>query len=126
MTSAPILVELPYRIDFKFYLNSDFVFEYWMANEDGTPITNTGYRIDMEVRRVPGATLLGAYTTVNGRVTLGGADGKVTVRVPYSVIVADYIEGRYRYDILETDTAGHRQALYYGDVDAIAMITAGA
>lgn len=66
---------------------------------DGNPIDNTGYDARMQVRhKYTSETALLEFTTTNSRITLGGTDGRISVKG--AAILSDPITEKYGvYDL---------------------------
>lgn len=66
-----------------------------------TPYNLTGYQARMQVRReVDESTILVELTTANGRITLGGAAGTITLNLTASVTAAINDDGVYDLEIV--------------------------
>jgi hypothetical protein len=66
---------------------------------DGTPVDLTGYSAQMDVRTSKTAeTAVVELTTINGRITLGGATGEITLMIP-ATITATLDPAAYVYDL---------------------------
>ena len=71
-------------------------------NNNNTPIDLTGYTATMTVRPFVGATTTTVVaSTANGRITLGGIAGSVTVLIDATTTGA-IPAGRYAYDLVLT------------------------
>ena len=71
-------------------------------NNNNTPIDLTGYTATMTVRPFVGATTTTVVaSTANGRITLGGIAGSVTVLIDATTTGA-IGSGRYSYDLVLT------------------------
>lgn len=57
-------------------------------DDDGNLVNLTGYTARMQVRRIPGDTTLLELTTANGRISLGGSAGTITLLVTAAVTAA--------------------------------------
>jgi len=79
----------------------------------GTPVNLTGYTAKMQVRPIPGSTdLVLELSTSNGRITLGGSAGTVTLSVPAANM--NFSAGEYAYDLELTSGAGAVTRLVMG------------
>lgn len=67
-------------------------------DSNGAAVNLTGYSARMQVRRRPsdGEPLV-SLTTQNGRITLGGAAGTITLDCPASEM--DFVDGDWVYDL---------------------------
>lgn len=66
---------------------------------DGDPVNLSGYTARMQVRSIVSSnTVALELTTENGRITLGGALGTITLTVPASAM-DDIAGGNYAYDL---------------------------
>lgn len=117
-----MITELPIPWNLTFWRDSDFLFVYRVKNPDGTPINNTGWQVDMDVRLLPDTTPIVRLSTVTGEITLAGVTGWVTARLP-KVAIATYPEGEFRYDIHETYTDGTDDYRFRGTVTVERMVT---
>jgi hypothetical protein len=71
-------------------------------NNNNTPLNLTGYTATMTVRPFVGATTTTVVaSTTNGRITLGGIAGSVTVLIDATTTGA-IGSGRYAYDLVLT------------------------
>ena len=71
-------------------------------NNNNTPLNLTGYSATMTVRPFVGATTTTVVaSTANGRITLGGIAGSVTVLIDATTTGA-ISAGRYAYDLVLT------------------------
>jgi hypothetical protein len=76
-----------------------FNFQFQIKN-DSTPWNLTNYSAEMTVRPFVGAsTTTVVASTANGRITLGGSTGQVTVTIDASTTAA-IASGRYSYDLV--------------------------
>lgn len=84
-------------------------------NSDNTPINLTGYTARMQVRADYDATVIVLeLTTTNGRITLGGSAGTITLNVAATVMAAvNY--GKYVYDIELISSGGVVTRLLMGN-----------
>jgi len=81
-----------------------FNFQFTIKN-DSTPWNLTNYTAVMTVRPFVGAsTTTVVASTANGRITLGGALGTVTVTID-ATTTGDITAGRYSYDLVLTTGA---------------------
>lgn len=113
---------LPIHRDFIWYHGNAFVFAYIVKDANDTPMNNTDWRVDIDVRTTLENVVIQRFSTLTGEITLGGADGKVTWRVPREE-VNTYPPWLYRFDIRETysgDTGKHR---YRGSIKVEEMST---
>lgn len=83
---------------------------FTVNNSDGTLFNFTGYSADMQVRTSPppsppfpttGEDLIIELSTANGRITLGGSAGTITLSLTPSQTAA-LTPGRYIYDLFFT------------------------
>lgn len=118
------VVTLPIRRNFVFRQDADFRFVYTLKNPDGTPINNSGWDVRMQMRATVDGTLLDELTTANGRVTLGGSTGVITLTYPKATIAAlTWIAAVY--DIRETPAGGVATYRFNGGVAVQKMVTRG-
>lgn len=80
-----------------------FNFQFVIQNEVNgvvTPWNLTGYTATMTVRPFVGSnTTTLVASTSNGRITLGGANGRITVNIA-STVTDDLTPSRYSYDLV--------------------------
>lgn len=88
----------------------------------GTPITLTGYTAKMQVRLIPGTTVIIELSTVNGRIVLGGIAGTITLTIAATDSAA-LPPGEYRYDLEMTTGGGVVTRLLEGQFTVKAEIT---
>lgn len=119
------LVTLPIQRVFLFRQDADFHFSYALKNLDGTPINVTGWDVRMQIRAtVSNAAVLDELTTANGKITLGGVAGTITLVYPKALIAAlAWIEAVY--DIRETPPGGDTIYRFAGDIHVKQMVTRG-
>jgi hypothetical protein len=68
-----------------------------------TPVDLTGYTARMQIRYKVSSSVALSLTTENGRITLGGTNGTITLSISASDM-EDLPSGPYTYDLeLETD-----------------------
>jgi hypothetical protein len=83
-------------------------------NPDATPIDLTGYTARMQVRpNKLSADVLLSLTTQNGRITLGGALGTITLDVD-ATVAATISAGQFVYDLELISSAGEVTRLIEG------------
>jgi hypothetical protein len=76
-----------------------FNFQF-VVNNDSTPWNLTNYTATMTVRPFVGAsTTTVVASTANGRITLGGVTGRVTVTID-ATTTGNINAGRYAYDLV--------------------------
>ena len=63
-----------------------------------TPVDNSAYTARAKIRKTPLGPEVLVFTTENGRITLGGADGVITLAMPADE-TEDLIAGEYVYDL---------------------------
>ena len=81
-----------------------FNFQFTIKN-DTTPWNLTGYTATMTVKPFTNSTTTTLLaSTSNGRITLGGSNGQVTVTVD-ATTTGDIAAGRYVYDLVLTTGA---------------------
>lgn len=69
-----------------------------LKNADGTPMNLTGYTARSQFRRNHRSDAVEfSMTTENGRITIDGSLGKVTLNIPASDTAT--LEGKYVYDL---------------------------
>lgn len=74
-------------------------------DSNGVPVNLTGYTAKMQIRPTPGASELAVeLSTVNGRITLGGSAGTVTLNVAAADM--EFSAGQYAYDLELTSGSG--------------------
>ena len=80
-----------------------------VKDSTGTPMNLTGYTARMQVRReIESSTTLVELTTQNGRITLGGAAGTITLSMNAATTAAIEDEGVYDLEIISSGGAVHR------------------
>ena len=89
---------------------------------DGTnPINLTGYTARMQVRAtIDSTTVALELTTSNGRISLGGSAGTVTLTVPAATMTLD---GQYVYDLELISGSGVVTRLVQGTFTVRAEVT---
>lgn len=87
--------------------------------QDGIATNLTGYTAKMQVRAAPDSPVIVELSTENGRITLGGVNGTIDLKIEDSVIVA---AGNYFYD-LDLYSASETYTLLKGRFQIIAEIT---
>ncbi len=116
------IVALPIHRNFIFRQDADFRFVYALKNSDGSPIDNTGWDIRMQMRAMVSGSVLDELTTANGKITLGGATGVVTLLYPKATIATlAWLEALY--DIRETPPGGDTRYLFAGAISVVKMVT---
>ena len=118
-TSLPILHNLTFRF------NASFQFRYRVLEPDGvTAVDNTGWQIDLDIRRSVNQDVISRLSTATGEITLGGATGWVTVALePDDIILHTPTPNAYVYDIRETYTDGSISYRFKGPLTAVLMVT---
>jgi hypothetical protein len=91
----------------------------------GDPVDLTGWSARMQLRvEVDADDVALELTTDNGRITLGGPDGDITLRVAAADLERGAIEaGSYRYDLELVDPAGDVTRLIEGKFRIRAEVT---
>jgi hypothetical protein len=92
----------------------------WIGS-DGEPVYNTGYTARMQVRTTASAATTLVSLTSSSGITLGGADGTITVEIA-ATATAGIPAGCYVYD-LELEQAGVVYRLLQGDFVVDAEVT---
>lgn len=104
---------------------STFTLPIIWKDSEGVPINVTGYTARMQIRKtVKSAEVLISATTENGRITLGGATGAVTVTIP-ATITDDIIVKSAVYDLELQSAAGVVTRLIQGAVTISPEVTRG-
>lgn len=117
-------VTLPIRRNFVFRQDADFRFVYTLKNPDGTLVDNTGWDVRMQMRATVDGSLLDELTTGNGRITLGGATGVITLTYPKATIAALTWTSAL-YDLRETPSGGASTYRFSGGIVVQKMVTRG-
>jgi hypothetical protein len=80
-----------------------------VKDSTGSPMNLTGYTARMQVRReIESSTTLVELTTQNGRITLGGAAGTISLSMDAATTAAIEDEGVYDLEIISNGGAVHR------------------
>ena len=80
-----------------------------VKDSTGTPMNLTGYTARMQVRReTESSEILVELTTENGRISLGGAAGTITLSMNPATTAAIVDEGVYDLEIISNGGAVHR------------------
>ena len=91
-------------------------FEYVLTwtNPDGTPINLTGYTARMQIRRrTTSQQLVETLTTENGKITLGGEDGTITLNLSDEDTAA-MAPAQHQYDLELVSSGGEVTRLLMG------------
>jgi hypothetical protein len=92
------------------------------TDTNGIPVNLTAYTARMQVRPIVSSDVVALeLTTENGRITLGGSNGIITLTVPASVM-DDVVAGAYAYD-LEMVTGSTVVRLLMGSFTVRAEVT---
>ena len=92
-------------------------------DSDGVPVDLTGYTAKMQVRQSPqSGTVLLELSTTNGRITLGGASGTITLALIASTTAAINWR-RGVYDIELTSGDGTVTRLIEGEIQVSKEVT---
>lgn len=92
-------------------------------DSDGVPVDLTGYTAKMQVRQSPqSGTVLLELSTSNGRITLGGAAGTITLALT-AAITAAIAWRRGVYDIELTSGDGTVTRLLEGEIQVSKEVT---
>jgi hypothetical protein len=86
--------------DFNVQAGATFSFVITWQDSDGNPIDVTGYSAEMSVKDFVG-TLVVSLTVANGRITVGGTNGRIVLNLDASTTEALPV-GRHVYDLLLT------------------------
>lgn len=114
----------PGRYDMTIYQGATFnrVFT-WRVGNPATNVNLTGYAARMQLRSKPDSgTVILEATTSNGRITLGGAAGTITLTIPADV-TEDLAPNQYAYDIEMVAFDGEVTRLLDGFVTVDAEVT---
>ncbi len=102
--------------DIEVQQNVDFAVSFDYTGDEGLPVDLTGFKALLEVRRHGTGDALLSVTEVDsdGKVIeLGGADGRITVKLPY-----DEVKGMTyplaQYDLVVEDGDGYKWPVAYG------------
>lgn len=118
------LVTLPIRRNFVFRQDADFRFVYTLKNPDGSLMNTSGWDVRMQMRATADGSVQDEITTANGRITLGGAAGTITLVYPKATIAAlTWTEAVY--DIRETPSGGSTIYRFSGGIAVRKMVTRG-
>jgi hypothetical protein len=95
----------------------------WKATNN-TPINLTGYSAKMQVReRVGSSTVVLECSTANGRITLGGSLGTITIVAQDEVTALLTAMPKAVYDLELTSSGGEVTRLLSGGVDIAPEVT---
>lgn len=84
------------------------------TNPDGSAIDLSGYTARMKIRRrTTSQEVLEDLTTENGKLTLGGADGTITISLSHTETAA-LSAGQHQYDLELISTSGEVTRLIMG------------
>lgn len=99
-------------------------FQHVMTWKDGRarPVNLTGYTAFLQMRVAPEATILLELSTANGRITLGGTLGTITLSLTDEETRAITFSSA-SYDLLMEDAQGRRKRLVEGKVTVSPHIT---
>lgn len=90
----------------------------------GTPINLTGYTAKMQVReRVRDSDVVLECSTANGRITLGGSAGTITIVAQDEVTALLAEMPKAVYDLELTSSGGEVTRLLRGSVEIVAEVT---
>jgi len=93
----------------------------WYQSDGTTPNDLTGYTAKMHLKRkYTDETEEFALTTENGRITLGGTAGTVTLSIPATN--TDDLNGKYRYE-LKLISGSYVKSLIEGEITISPEIT---
>jgi hypothetical protein len=90
----------------KLYRGDTWTRAWEIKDAAGNPIDLTGASARLQVRDATGAVVISA-STIDGRLTLTPASGRIDMLVPYSATVI--APGSYRFDIEVTHASGIRR-----------------
>lgn len=88
----------------------------------GVLVNLTGYTAKMQVRRGSGQTVVSELSTTNGRISLGGSAGTITLTIA-ATDTDDIAIGTYKYDLLLTSSGGVVTNLLEGEFKVVSGIT---
>jgi hypothetical protein len=95
----------------------------WKA-ANGTPINLTGYTAKMQVReRVGSSTVVLECSSANGRITLGGSAGTITIVAQDEVTTLLTAMPKAVYDLELTSGAGEVTRLLRGNAQIVPEVT---
>jgi hypothetical protein len=99
-----------------------FVQEFVWKNSDGTPVDITGASARMKIRKYKTDEVLVSLTSPSNGITLGGADGKITITISATnTSLLPVCEARYDLEI--EDTYSFVTRFIEGNVDISAEVT---
>lgn len=90
---------------------ADYEVTFTYADSSQSPIDVTGYSALMQLRVSPGDDVILSLTDLAG-ITVGTTDGTFSVFIP--AVQTTALTQDCRYDLLITDTTGHRTRLVEG------------
>ena len=102
---------------------SDWYLYITWEDSDGDPIDNTGYSAKMQMRSLPTSTNAElTLSTVNGGITLGGADGVIELHA--TAVQTNVSAGFYYYDLeLTAPITGTITRVVQGQINLNAEVT---
>ena len=109
---------------YNFTCEQGAIFEVNMTSKEDdqvTPITNVGSTAKMQVRNAAGALII-ELSTVNGRIVLGGKNGKIKLTISGDDTAA-LVPGSYVYDLKLTSGANQPVRILQGRFIVSAEVT---
>lgn len=102
---------------------ADFSHVISLQNSDGSPMVLSGYSAKMQIRPAAGsATLILELSTANGRITINGLAGQITLNIP-NATTTTLVTGSAVYDLEITDGSGIITRVMQGNVTLSPEVT---
>lgn len=115
---------LPIERNLIFRQDADWRMSYTLETAAGVSIDTTNWDVKMQIRGKVGGSLLDELTIANGRVTVGGTGGAITLHYPKVTVAAlSWLEAVY--DIRETPPGGDAVYRFQGSIVVVPMVTRG-
>jgi hypothetical protein len=106
----------------KLYRGDTWTRTWLLQRQDRTPIDLTGATARLQVRDTSGNLMLEA-STVNGKITITPAEGRIDMVIPYDAMIMPI--GKYRYDLEITYANGVRRTYDSNLIEILEDITYG-
>jgi len=92
------------------------------TDENGTPVNLTGCSAKMQARKVVGGAIIIELSTTNGRISLGGIAGTITLTIADEDTATFPIDSA-RYDLLITFPSGTSEKILRGAMEIESLVT---
>ncbi len=123
MAKTPVILRKAQQVNIQIDKGSTFrTVLTWKIGPVATAVPKdiTGYTARMQIRAdVDGTIILHELTTSNGGISVGGADGKVSLLILDTASTAfTWNDAVYDLELIDTPGTGDVRRLLYGDVEA--------